>query len=290
MLVKLRPSRAAVLALCACMVASSAAAHAEEEVVNVRPGGSITAASNGKVTFSTEVGSVACNVTLTGSLETEDVDIERFPVGSVSALRWASCAGGELTTALGLPWSLVYTSALGTLPEAATGFDLTIEEAAMLFTAFGVSCLYRGNVEALLPVSGGNPYRAERIRASARGLTLVSGSFCGTAASLSGEFTLSAAQELSLQATRVTFAPKLWTFGGAADKTFTVTATQNVLTLTKAFRGAPPEYTLSMDGCGNAIQVGTPCSVTVRKTVGPRDTALLFMEAGKLIGGASLMH
>jgi hypothetical protein len=146
-------ARAALLALGASLaMAASAAAY----TATISPAGSFSLESNGRVTYSSESISVACDTTLTGTLASRiaNVESEGEPVGSISAVRYANCSGGTATATLSLPRELEIFFLLGTLPDELTGFLWTYPVDAIEFSLFGgaFTCLYVGSSGLLFEV------------------------------------------------------------------------------------------------------------------------------------------
>ncbi|HYV14477.1 MAG TPA: hypothetical protein VE972_00465 [Conexibacter sp.] len=129
---------------------------------------------------------VVCEVTGTLTMARAITKVEGTRVGSTTNLEIpvSSCRaeGGSVTefTALRLPWSDVYVSFLGTLPEI-TGFKgrETIAFLLGIRSIVGqISCLYEGTVFALVTVSR-REISTGRIIGEETGMPLISGSpFC----------------------------------------------------------------------------------------------------------------
>jgi hypothetical protein len=171
-----------------------------ERYLSISPAGSVTASSLGKLTFTAGTTTISCNVTMRGTLEEVVIETAGDHVGSVSEVTWATCTGGELERVLGLPWSLGYSSILGTMPNGLTGELYTINEAGMRFSILSgfVRCLYKGNVGALVALSGTNPYRTGLITLLGTELSRIEGGeSCPVTGRLSGTLALSPAQEVT---------------------------------------------------------------------------------------------
>jgi len=81
--------------------------------ITVERAGAITGASLGSLTFRSPLATVACNLSLTGSLERAS-GFEGYG-GSLSRASVSSCTGGTVTTRTETPWDVVYDRPLGTL-------------------------------------------------------------------------------------------------------------------------------------------------------------------------------
>lgn len=187
---------ATTVAACAWAgIGGSAAA----DSIEVSPAGSITATSQGQLTFSDtrRSSSVACNVTLTGSLLTGPMEkVSGTPTGSVTSMTTSSCTSGRLTGLVsGLaPWPLVYTGQTGTPPSSISAYGLALDNVAFERT-WPFTCLYRGAINLSLAVSG-SPYRAGVLTTSGSTLRLVSGAICPADATVAGSLNLAPAQTL----------------------------------------------------------------------------------------------
>lgn len=183
----------AALALVALTAASSGASAAS---FRISPGGAISSPSVGKLSFTGSGLTIACNVTLNGTLSNALLlKVAGTVFGAVTAVRIANCEGGNVSGVLNLNWPLKYNSILGTLPEAVTGILFDIERASFNLSTFFelVNCLYEGTAGALLSVSGRNPYTTGGIRAlETVRLPLHEGEGCPATGSMRGSFTITA--------------------------------------------------------------------------------------------------
>jgi hypothetical protein len=132
---------------------------------SISPGGAITSASLGGLTFDSSVVDVICPLTLVGTLASGVIEKrEGAHLGSISQVivNNPACQNGSVGGILGLPWELTYDSIEGTLPDAVTALRFTINNVQFLVnaTVIGLTagCLYQGNANARLAASGSNPY------------------------------------------------------------------------------------------------------------------------------------
>lgn len=179
----------AALALGAITLASGSATAAS---FRIEPQGNIRTVSLGKLTFEGGV-AIECNITMNGSLSSALLNkVEGTEFGRITEVRFALCEGGNVETIRNLPWPMTYKSILGTLPSAVTGMVLVVNGADFKLSAFGgfARCRYRGNAEALMEVSGSNPYTAGLIRSLENPLSLVEGALCPATGTMKGSFTL----------------------------------------------------------------------------------------------------
>jgi hypothetical protein len=96
---------------------------------------------------------------------------------------------------------VVYNGVLGTLPEAVTATDVTIQ--GVLFNVFirefETTCLYGGDIRGLLAVSGRNPYVSTLYEIPPNSVPFVSGPFfCPRSGRFSGTFSLSPTQTITV--------------------------------------------------------------------------------------------
>jgi hypothetical protein len=188
-------ARVIVLALA---VAALGAGTASAASFQFNPGGRITGASLGPVTFSGSGITITCNLTLSGTVTSAVVEKRAgTSYGSVTSVRIGRCTGGTAAV-LGLPWSVTYNAILGTLPSAVTGLELTVNGTGFALTFSGITCLYGGNVSSLLAVSGSNPYTTTLYALPSNSVPLVSGIFlCPRSGSMSGTFGISPTQTVT---------------------------------------------------------------------------------------------
>jgi len=130
-------------------------------------GPNITAVSNGQVRTAISLGTLACNVTLTGTVNPGTYTTNPpalVAIGSVTGGSLSNCTfnGSPTTVTLqGLPWTIAATSATAFLRDAGgniTGI-LPIVILGVTFFSSATGCTFRGNVNTLIgqAVSGVNP-------------------------------------------------------------------------------------------------------------------------------------
>ena len=264
--------KACALAALALLALLPAAARATEWWVEVEPEGANSWTSLGSVTFTAGAFTVSCSVTFSGELElgfvAEASAGEIADTGRFSAARWSGCTGGEINTVLALPWAVHFTEMTGTLPEAVTAEQDTIEGLAVQLTTGGfLTCLYRGNVPTSTSFSGSSPYETGLTSLSTNSLTLVSGAACPTTARVSG--TLSAATKPRKRPTALKFPFQEYLFPGAGDATFTFTNTiGGVITVNEVeLSGTPSRYSIRSETCRRnppvQLMLNQSCQVTV---------------------------
>lgn len=145
----------ALVALCALTVSVGTASASRG--LTLRPGGAITATSNGKLTLQGGGLNVECDVSLSGSLATSITKGIGNSVGSLSSGSATACNLG-VTVVILFPsaWALTYNGFTGTLPSI-TGVRFIVRNAQFLLTIPGVgACLFAGDVPAILNSSGGS--------------------------------------------------------------------------------------------------------------------------------------
>jgi hypothetical protein len=195
---------------------------------SIRPGGRITATSQGKLTFLSSFGTLECEVTLHGTLSSGGLIrlIEGLLMGEITEVSInretgaRKCEGGGVNRVLineegAAAWRIVFRK-LKTVEGALTelgGLNTRAKRILILNVAFevhvsGVDCLYGGNQEAeqaLSFVAGslveGNPRRADFVTGLAtsneNALEKRGGSFlCPSTARLRGTFTMSPQQTI----------------------------------------------------------------------------------------------
>ncbi|MGN6188150.1 MAG: hypothetical protein ACTHOE_04575 [Conexibacter sp.] len=186
----------AALAIAAMALAGGSAAAGEFQF---RPGGAITGASLGPVTFSGNGITITCNLTLRGTVTSARVPkVAGTSYGEITSVTIGRCSGGTASV-LGLPWPVVYNAILGTLPEGVTGVSLTIQRTGFLLNTIGLECLYGGSVTSLLGVTGRNPYTTGLYAIpSGSSVPFVRGSFlCPRTGTMTGTFGLSPTQTVT---------------------------------------------------------------------------------------------
>ncbi|HEX4806892.1 MAG TPA: hypothetical protein VFU94_13420 [Conexibacter sp.] len=183
-----------VVAMAAALLAIGAAPSTAASL-SFRPAGSITATSLGKLTFAMGSLTIECNYTLTGRLATGPIaKTAGASVGEITEVTWAGCTGGEIETVLNLPWTVVYSSIDGTLPEAVSAVRLAIDGWSWELSTFGgfAGCLWSGNPEFSLALTrlAGAEYRSGLMRSLESALRLVSGFGCPSEGRYLGSFSL----------------------------------------------------------------------------------------------------
>lgn len=153
---------------------------------------------NGIINFS-------CPMTLEGALDTGPVPITAgSQFGTIDAVTVGSCAGGTIVTLTGVfGWALKTDTALGALPNGATGLQFTIEgfswEITTRILGITVRCLYSGNLGAVAPLTGSNPYTTVSFTTLGSTIPKAAGAgACPASTRASGTFTLDAAQSLAV--------------------------------------------------------------------------------------------
>lgn len=173
------------LTLCALMASTATAA-----TINISPGGSITAASLGKFTFSSGAITIRCNWTLSGSLATSASAAVGARMGSVSRVEVASCEGGTFRSIENLPWELTFLRLLVNESGVTTGIEFNIRNLSytLSVTIFGIvlDCAYSGTLPVLVRINAGV---TELIRVLANSLSKTAGGgFCPETNSMTGTF------------------------------------------------------------------------------------------------------
>lgn len=156
---------------------------------------------SGALTMAAETLSVRCQVTLSGSLNTGSLAVTRGTQwGSVSRFSATGCSGGELRTALSLPWPLRFRSVPAEYPTEARSVTLDLSGAALQGTFSGLTCLYSGTVGQQIGLSPERTYEeawstgSDTILAEER-MSLVSG-ICPSTARMSGTLSLTPQQQM----------------------------------------------------------------------------------------------
>lgn len=187
---------AAAIAVVAFAAVSGTAAAGEFQF---SPGGAITGASLGPVTFSGSGITITCNLTLRGTVTSARVPkVAGTSYGEITSVSVGRCTGGTASV-LNLPWPVVYNSILGSLPEGVTGVSLTVQRAGFKLNSLGLECLYGGSLTSLLAVTGSNPYTTGLYAIpSGSSVPFVSGSpLCPRTGSMSGTFGISPTQTVT---------------------------------------------------------------------------------------------
>jgi len=135
---------------------------------------------------------VTCAVTLSGSMSQNSFTIvEGTSFGSINNSASASgCSGGSLSflSIRERPLPLTYRSFLGTLPNL-TGIRYRVGEVRLQATG-ALTCLYTGNVDALMELTEIDAWTVEPGSIAEARLTLSSGALCPETATLSGRLAL----------------------------------------------------------------------------------------------------
>jgi hypothetical protein len=196
---------AAALALVAlfAVAASASAAHN----ATIRNAGEIRTASSGKVTFRAGEISIACNLTLAGTLASAVSNLERpeerQSLGSISSVSWAECSGGEVAGVLGTPWNILYTGETGAMPNEVRSVSFTVQNAQFRLSVFGgfVNCLYAGEAPVSMAATAtrtAGTYTSGLIRTTESSFSKVSGSLCPATGTMTGSFNMSPTQTITV--------------------------------------------------------------------------------------------
>jgi hypothetical protein len=174
--------------------AAIAAATASATTIAFSPGGSITAASLGKITFTGGATNIRCNLTLSGSLTRSASASEGTSIGSITSIESASCEGARIRSINNLPYELVFNRLV------AEGLELGLRELnySVSVTIFGIvqDCTYGGTLPLLMQISAGVTGLL-RILTNSLPKTAGGGS-CAASVSWSGTFGLEPQQTVTL--------------------------------------------------------------------------------------------
>ena len=187
-----------LLSALALVALAAAATTATAASLQASPGGAITATSLGKLSFVAGEVRIECNLTMRGNLLTTAISkTAGTKMGEITSVTWANCVGGEVAAVLSLPWTLAYRSISGTLPEAVSAVNFTINNSSFQLSTFGgfVNCLYAGNSEAsqALTHREGAVYTSGLVRSLENALTLREGGFgCPETGRMRGTFSQTA--------------------------------------------------------------------------------------------------
>lgn len=201
--VKLLLTSAVALVALLGVVGSAAASES-----TVSPGGSISSASEGQLTFSGGLFSIRCNVTLNGNLLRGPIRTEGTEViGSITEVTIAreTCSGGRVEGVLALPWNMRQVRILGTAPNSVTGVLFEIVGAKFLLSVFGeaVNCLYEGNpgsLQTYVTTRTAGVYTTGTTTALGTAMRLVSGGeLCPATGSMRGTFRTSPVQTITIR-------------------------------------------------------------------------------------------
>jgi hypothetical protein len=188
----------------AALAGATAGAQASPEIY-FDPAGEISAVSNGKLTFTSELGRVACNATLTGRLLAEALElVVGTSYGSVTGARFANCEGDSVTI-LSVPWRLEFAETTGSYPEALTGLGLEVAGMQLQLLVGGVfRCLYAGDMPLQWALSSEEEDTWDGGTLTPSGtLPLFAGSPCGRSASVAGTFAVAPPQKVRRRAARL---------------------------------------------------------------------------------------
>lgn len=184
------------------------AATASAYTATVRNAGAISTVSSGKVTFTAGTSRIECNLTLPGTLASSVATIEQEVGQSLGAIEgtrvtWAECVGGTVSATLGASWNLKFNRIEGTLPERVTAVDFTIQNAEFLLSTFGgfANCLYHGEAPVTMATNTTRTvdvYTSGTIRTTESLFSLVSGSLCPSSGRMTGTFTMSPQQTITV--------------------------------------------------------------------------------------------
>lgn len=183
--------------------------------VSISPAGEISQSSNGTVAFRESGGlTISCNLTLRGTLSTTLVSsLERNAIGSVTAVTWSGCSGGEVRSVLNTPWPITIVgflqaeargvcNVLKTIgeanKEALCGVLLQITKTSFLLSALGgfVECLYGGTTESVTVLAPLTKVRGTTSSYTLGALTIIAGrntfrrvsGSCGATGTMTGSF------------------------------------------------------------------------------------------------------
>jgi hypothetical protein len=205
-----RPAKYIAIAAIALIALLAAAGTASAFRLTIRPGGAISAASLGNLTFEAGV-SIACPITLNGSLLTSATIVAGTRLGTITEATWNSshCEGGEISMFLvELAWNISLDSIPAGLPNEVRGFSIRISSFATRYSTLGgfINCLYAYRSERfmLASVSVARTASAGVYTTGLWGIqgntsSLVSGGFaCPGTGSYRGTFGLNPTQTLTI--------------------------------------------------------------------------------------------
>jgi hypothetical protein len=196
------------LALAAATAAAALSASSAFALsATVEAGGAVSA--TGIVTFEGSGISTSCPMTLRLSLLRGPITLAAGnQIGEVTevSINRARCSGGSIASVLSLPWRIVINEPLPSPiePENARGLLVNFVRWSFTLEIFGgfINCLYSGNAGALIPLTrvGAALYTFRMFRMlETIELPLISGSGCPARVHISGTFTLSATQTMSIR-------------------------------------------------------------------------------------------
>lgn len=193
--------RLALVATLATLAFASAAASGDP--FSISPAAGITAAALGALTFSISIVNIRCPVTLVGSINRGTLQTATgAQIGHVT--RPTSGCGEVVFLAASLPWEVKVASTRGSLPDAVTGLTLQVANLSFEATTLGVRCLFRGAVEASVPLSPATdapqPYAMGLLALTGNRVPLLRGdALCPSEAAVTGTLALSPAQQARIE-------------------------------------------------------------------------------------------
>ena len=289
----------ALLSILALASIGAGAAHADSWGID--PAEAIAAESLTALTLEIPgEATIRCNVTLRGSFNSSVEQRAGEAVGSLSAVNWSSCTGGEIVRANGLPWTITFSSQLGSLPEAVTGVLTQLRGLSFTISVPGYpTCTFTGTPGALIGLSGRGPFETGLMTLLSGTLTSVT--CCGRRGSLEAAFRLTPTQRLIAVPALPMTANPAWISraravarGGSQSISFTAaqltTVTATGLRLGNVgwiLEGEPPPA-----GCNRAYRrLGEGCSVTVIAEANAGDDVLQLTTAeGAVVGRSNLLR
>lgn len=166
--------------------------------LTVRPGGAITASSNGRLTLQGGGLNIECNAALTGLLATSATKVVGGNAGTFAGGSLTACnLGVTFVVLFPAAWRLSYNGFTGALPSI-TGVRFIIRNIQILVNWPGVgACLFEGEVPVIVDISAGTASRMAVGSNSVPVSRTLSG-ICPTALRFVGTFDLSSRQSLSL--------------------------------------------------------------------------------------------
>jgi hypothetical protein len=206
----LRKSKLLITAATALATLAAAAAVAQAvQSASIGPGGAISSASLGKLTFGTSP-AVRCELTLKGTLSSFlTILSESVRLGAITevSINNGACEGGRIERALSLPWTVAAGDLYGAAFEDIEGPEprykkINITGASFLIEALSgfVNCLYEGVSEGFLELiqTSARHFRTGLIRADETvSLRFVRGSeLCPRTAISKGNFGLTPTQSM----------------------------------------------------------------------------------------------
>lgn len=277
--------RRAVAVVCAALAlgAIGGGVAAAAESVHVSPGGSITATSLGRMSFRSALVTVACDVSLAGSLASGLVELTAgTQYGAITSATATNCTSGNTVAFSGLPWTIRYVAIAGELPPGTlTGVGLLLDDASIVVTTpLTGACGYSGDVGMDVGVTGTNPYTTGLADLSASAVVKVSGGIlCPSTGALAGTASLTQQQ---VAAAEVTLAAPLVFTAVNQTKNITITNASTLVPIdvaTTSFGGdRPGRFSKPADDpCApKRIPAGRTCTVPITLNAGPAGIAATF--------------